>query len=390
MPLAYKQQIVINACVLLLLSCLCALIYYIVADFTTDSEQLTQFRYQLVAISIISTLITSSCLFFYKRKHAKANTSKSSTSTSRRSLSSLQILAVDDNAANRLIIKSYLSTKNINVILASSGAEAVTVFQQSIAQQQPLDLILMDIEMSDMDGLETTQAIRTLEKKSSRIPIIAVSAHNENKKKLQALAAGLDDYLPKPVEEKQLFTTIERWSNIAAITSKEILPTHPPTHSKIDTKAAPTPKTSTLPLEKTDKCIDVSKSLHQCNHNKALARDMLQLLIEMISEERSHILQHHQNQDWELLYQLNHKIYGGSSYCGVPQLQQANKKIEKLLQQKIHFNPQKITEKNTSDNESDELHNIDQSILALIKSIDDIIVWEEGHDIAIVFGIEEE
>jgi len=119
----------------------------------------------------------------------------------KKSSSKLNVMAVDDDATNRMIIEKILNHLNVNVCIADSGQRAVSAFLE-----QSFDLILMDIEMPDMDGYETTQAIRKLEVEGKLDPtlIIALSAHVAPEFKTKALESGMDDFFNKPVQIAKL------------------------------------------------------------------------------------------------------------------------------------------------------------------------------------------
>lgn len=374
----HKPSIVISVCLLAVTTCLCLTIYYLVAGFTEDSQRLLQFRGQLIGITLITTLLGSVGFFIYhQKKNNTLSTSNTISPIKNHASASFCILAVDDNPANLLIIKNYLNHQNILFISAASGAEAISIFRH-----QSVDLILMDIIMSGMDGIETAQAIRTLEKKSSsRIPIVAVSAHAEDEKKLHVLGSGFDDYIAKPVQKNQLLPVINRWC------SKDD-PSNP-LFKTANTKQSET-SSSTIkaippaPFPQIEKVVDIQKSLDHSNQNKALAKDMLLLLIQMLKDEKDHVLRLYQEKEWNSLYQLNHKIYGGSSYCGVPQLQQANKQVERLLQHSIHNDTE---ETHTLKEQHDT--NISHAIRTLIKAMDELILWNEQYDAGVIFEVEE-
>jgi CheY-like chemotaxis protein len=114
------------------------------------------------------------------------------------------ILLAEDNEANILTMSSYLTAKGYKVCLAKNGREAV----DQVQSEHP-DLILMDIQMPEMDGLEAIQKIRQISEISS-IPIIALTALTMEGDQEKCLQAGANDYLSKPVSLKQLVTLIQR------------------------------------------------------------------------------------------------------------------------------------------------------------------------------------
>lgn len=122
-------------------------------------------------------------------------------------LSGVNILLVEDNEINSEIVATMLESKNATVDTAWNGREAVEKFLQN--DTGPYDLILMDTQMPEMDGLEACHAIRTsrhLQAKS--IPIIGLSANAFQQDVDRALACGMNAYLSKPVEMDRLLSTI--------------------------------------------------------------------------------------------------------------------------------------------------------------------------------------
>ena len=121
-------------------------------------------------------------------------------------LAELDVLVVDDNKTNRLILEKFLSSTPYRVQSVSSGAGAI-----GLARSFAFDVILMDIQMPDMDGVEATQKIRSLEKEAGREPsfIVAVTANAMPEQLNQYLAADMDDVLAKPVSKAPLLSLIQ-------------------------------------------------------------------------------------------------------------------------------------------------------------------------------------
>lgn len=114
------------------------------------------------------------------------------------------ILLADDNEPNLSTLSSYLIARGYDIRIAKNGQEALEK-----AQSEKPDLILMDIQMPVMDGLEATKQIRQYPDLVS-IPIIALTALAMKGDKEKCLAAGANDYLSKPVRLNQLVTTIQQ------------------------------------------------------------------------------------------------------------------------------------------------------------------------------------
>lgn len=125
-----------------------------------------------------------------------------------RTLRRVRILLVEDNATNRLVVCKMLEHTGATVQIATNGKEAVDVFKSS-----PFDIILMDMSMPVMNGLDSTGLIRRHEA-AERLPRSAIIALTANAQSVDAAAcrsAGMDDFLSKPVSKKTLIETISRW-----------------------------------------------------------------------------------------------------------------------------------------------------------------------------------
>jgi CheY-like chemotaxis protein len=113
-------------------------------------------------------------------------------------------LIAEDNEANIMTISSYLKAKGYHILLAGNGEEAI-----ALAQSAKPDLILMDIQMPVMDGLEAIKRIRQIPS-FVNLPIIALTALAMEPDRDRCLEAGANDYLSKPVKLKQLTKVIQQ------------------------------------------------------------------------------------------------------------------------------------------------------------------------------------
>jgi CheY-like chemotaxis protein/HPt (histidine-containing phosphotransfer) domain-containing protein len=120
--------------------------------------------------------------------------------------SALDILLVEDNPVNRRLAQHVLEKEGYRVVAADNGAAALKALERS-----HFDLVLMDVQMPRMDGIETTVAIRRKEEISGeRIPIVALTAHAMVGDRERCLKAGMDGYLIKPIQPATLLEAIER------------------------------------------------------------------------------------------------------------------------------------------------------------------------------------
>lgn len=113
----------------------------------------------------------------------------------------LHILLVEDNSINQLVARRLLEKAGHLVTVAANGREALHCLAE-----RPFDLVLMDVQMPEMDGLEATALIRQQEQGSDRrLPILAFTAHALTGERERCLQAGMDGYITKPVQPPLLF-----------------------------------------------------------------------------------------------------------------------------------------------------------------------------------------
>jgi CheY-like chemotaxis protein len=123
----------------------------------------------------------------------------------------LRILLAEDNVVNQRLVIGLLEKRGHTVVVASTGREVLTTLAQ-----QPVDLVLMDVQMPEMDGLEATAAVRAQERqRGGHLPIIALTAHAMKGDQERCLAGGMDDYVSKPIQAQELSAAMARVFNNA-------------------------------------------------------------------------------------------------------------------------------------------------------------------------------
>jgi signal transduction histidine kinase/DNA-binding response OmpR family regulator len=128
---------------------------------------------------------------------------------SRDPMTVLRILVAEDNAVNQRLIVRLLEKRGHRVVLAVDGRQAVEAFNQ-----ESFDLVLMDVQMPEMDGLEATTIIREKEKKTGQHqPIVALTAHAMRGDRDRCLTAGMDGYLTKPIRPQELDQILDSYVN---------------------------------------------------------------------------------------------------------------------------------------------------------------------------------
>ncbi|WP_296247665.1 response regulator [Pseudomonas sp. UBA4194] len=223
-----------------------------------------------------------------------------------------RVLCVDDNPANLLLVQTLLEDLGAEVKAVDSGAAAIKAVQDG-----PFDLVLMDVQMPEMDGRETTERIRVWEsaQTGAALPIVALTAHAMANEKRALLQSGMDDYLTKPISERQLAQVVLKWTGLML------------SPQNADKGAEVLLEGSALQV------LDPAEGLRLAAGKADLAADMLAMLLASLEGDRAAIGAARAAQDHNALIERVHRLHGATRYCGVPQLRAACLRSETLLKQ---------------------------------------------------------
>ncbi|WP_338066184.1 response regulator [Billgrantia endophytica] len=218
---------------------------------------------------------------------------------SRKPRSGTRLLIVDDNASNRRLLRELLQRPGLSIEEAGSGQEAM-----ALAESEPFDLVLMDIRMPGMDGVETTRALRSLGKHWAHCPIIAVTAHALEDDRQQLLDSGLQEVLIKPVDSIELEAILQRHLRIA-----------PPPRLESDA-----PKGSEPAASGELAVVDMALGTRLANGNESLARELLGELANSLTSSASELRSALATGEEGPLLDAVHSLNGACRYCGAPEL----------------------------------------------------------------------
>jgi len=238
-------------------------------------------------------------------------TTESTEKTIRKLLKNMNILVVDDNNINLKVATTLLSNEGAVVCTAESGPEAITAISSD-----SFDLILMDLEMPEMSGMETTRRIRQSKTGASHIPIIALTAHAFSDVRREAIEAGMNDLLAKPYKPEQLFSIINNWCGPASDIQK-----------KLD------PGKNEEPDENLS-IYDFDTAVQTVGGDKGVARELLDEFIKSIPECESAIKACQSTDNLTKLYELIHNLSGSASAVGAISLHAETLILQNTLKSK--------------------------------------------------------
>jgi PAS domain S-box-containing protein len=226
----------------------------------------------------------------------------------------LQILLAEDSLVNQKLILGLLSRYGHSVCVAQNGQEAL-----GMLEQRPFDLILMDVQMPEMDGLQATAAIRAGERqKGGHTPIIAMTAHAMRGDREACLAAGMDAYVSKPIRAKLLLDTMESLIGSAA---------EPVAAASGAAPSAPqdTPQSGAV--------LDWSDALANVRGDEELLRSMARAFLEELPRLRSTMRQAVARQDRAALRLASHTLKGSTHYFGAHRAFELALRLETLARE---------------------------------------------------------
>lgn len=233
------------------------------------------------------------------------------------------VLIVDDNAMNREVALDMLSDFHVNLDLAANGEEAL-----SKVQTHDYDLVLMDIQMPVMDGLEATRRIRQLGGKwtADQLPIIAMTAHALASDREISLKAGMNDHLTKPISPDSLYQTMAKWMTSAVEGSYSSSNKSSP----IEHKSPPSGYDEQLPIVEG---VDWALALSRLNQDRPLLLKLMNSFQTTYHDAPNRLTEALLKAQLQDVTDLAHSIKSAAAYLGAPGLSDLASQVEAALSQ---------------------------------------------------------
>ena len=209
----------------------------------------------------------------------------------------LRVLVAEDNPINQKVVVSMLEKLGHRTTIANNGKEAL-----ALSAEHVFDIVFMDVQMPEMDGLSATQAIREREKNvGGHLPIIAMTAHAMKGDRERCLAAGMDGYLSKPVKSQEIEQTLTG-----------LLPAEP------------------VPLPSKPVAWDHSKTLERLGGDESLLQQILVIFLEEYPKHMARLEEAVNSQNPEQLERTAHSLKGELGYMGATEVSQLARRLEDM------------------------------------------------------------
>jgi CheY-like chemotaxis protein len=224
------------------------------------------------------------------------------------SLGNRYVLVAEDVELNQYLVRHIMESWVFTVDVVNNGREAVEMIQKN-----NYDLVLMDIQMPEMDGLEATRAIRQLgDAAKAAVPIVALTANALKGDCEKYLEAGMNDFLPKPFNEQKLFIVIS--NNLK--------------------KGAGAPETSSMSQSNTsvtggeEKLYDLNMVQTISGGDESFVKRMVQLFLETVPPSMADLQQEAAQQNWVNVSKLAHKLKATIDSMGIIRIKEVVRTIE--------------------------------------------------------------
>ncbi len=220
----------------------------------------------------------------------------------------MHILVAEDSPLSQRLMHRILAQQHHSTVMTADGREALEAFQRDA-----FDLILMDVQLPKLDGLETTRQIRLLESSTGRrTPIVALTASARKSDREKCLQAGMDAYVAKPLDKKVLFELIQTLGAKGRLSNGSIASSIRPSHS-----AAPRPAGESQPerswTHSQTSVFDSAKTLARCDNDPEFTLEIVNMFLESTSSLKAELFDAAASADSDSVRRLAHRLAGAAT-----------------------------------------------------------------------------
>jgi CheY-like chemotaxis protein/HPt (histidine-containing phosphotransfer) domain-containing protein len=231
----------------------------------------------------------------------------------------LRVLLCDDNAINQKVATRLLQQMGYRPDIAGNGIEALAALERNV-----YDMIFMDVQMPEMDGLEATRLIRERQHDKSRYPnynhpivIVAMTASAMPGDRDKCISAGMDDYLAKPVRPEDMRSIVERWASASKVKASTVSQTETTTEMAEHSGEAQKPP------------VDMERLLDFSDGSADNLRELVQLYLKQTAEQLEQLSAAAQADSAAEVRRLSHSCAGASSTCGMVRIVPLLRELER-------------------------------------------------------------
>ncbi|GLQ30230.1 hybrid sensor histidine kinase/response regulator [Litoribrevibacter albus] len=230
------------------------------------------------------------------------------------SFSGQKVLVVEDNLINQVVISELLSDCGLDIHIVNNGATAI-----KRVENDPFDLILMDIQMPVMDGLEATRQIRAKGGHYSTLPILALTANVLSDDIQTYINVGMNGHISKPIDHEELFTTLAGWLNAEKVSDRTASLIEPPLYELF---------AETLPG------LDFSEGMKRLKGNLSVYKNILTTFLDSNRNTAAQIKQLIQQDQWLECTAITHGLKGSGGNLGAYEVYEQAADLERLCRSK--------------------------------------------------------
>ncbi len=230
----------------------------------------------------------------------------------------IRILIAEDHIVNQTLFKSILGKQGYSIEVANDGLEAL-----ELAKENPFDLIFMDIQMPNMNGLEATRAIREA---GIEVPIVAVTASALKEERQRATDVGMNDFITKPFKKKDIMPVVEKWAAHKVWTSRKMRATHEQ-RAEIASPAAE-------PDEAIPPIFDMDEAVETFMGKKDVVLKVIGEFIKKVDGDTIQLKKALSDQDFDTIGEIAHSIKGSAWNLEIKRLGNVAAELEKSGREK--------------------------------------------------------